>query len=115
MTLHDTVVLVVETVMFEVLTITGLRPATATASGLYVGAPEHVAFSNIWNVTLPFKSPLPAGALIVAESFGMNDCALVSEDGTDVTMTFSLVFVQVGTPLASMLSLAPRVFGESPE
>ena len=39
---------------------------------------------------VPARLP-PAGALIVAESFGMNDCPDVIDDLVDVTTSVSLV------------------------
>jgi hypothetical protein len=55
--------------------------------------PEQLLLSYTSNATLPVTLP-PAGALIVAESFGMNDCADVIDEARVVTITSSLASVQ---------------------
>ncbi len=59
------------------------------------------------NVTVPARLP-PAGAETVAESFGTQFCALVSDDGTVFTVTSSLVSVHAA------LCVVPLVFGRLP-
>ena len=63
-----------------------------------------MVLSNTWKFTLPASGP-PAGALTVALSFGMNDCAEVIDDATELTTTVSLVSEQ------SLLNVEVRLFG----
>src|SRR5215203_4970150 len=78
---HDTVADVVETVVFVVLTVCGEAPATGFVWST-IAVPEQSLLSYAWNWTLPARLPVFAGAVIVAESFGMNDCADVIDEAT---------------------------------
>jgi hypothetical protein len=57
--------------------------------------------------TLPARSP-PADALMVAESFGTQVCAVVMDEGTEVTTTSSSVSSQ------AVLWVVALLLGESP-
>ena len=63
--------------------------------------------ANSLNVTVPARSP-PAGALIVAESFGTQLLGGRHRRGDRVTVTSSLVSVHAA------LWVTPLVFGELP-
>jgi hypothetical protein len=97
---------VVETVVLVVLTVCGDPPATVFVWST-IAEPEQSLLSYAWKRTLPARFP-PCGALTVAESFGMNDCAVDIDDATDVTVTSSAVSLQL------VLWSVPFVFGESP-
>src|ERR671911_237887 len=97
---------VVLTVVLSVPTVCGEAPLTATFC-VRIAVPEQSLLSYALNVTVPARLP-PCGALIVAESFGMNDCADVIDDFTEVTTTSSSVLVQ------SALCVTPLVLGRSP-
>src|SRR5215213_2821673 len=71
--------------------------------------PVQSLLSNAVNVTVPARAP-PEGALIVAESFGMNDCADFIDEATLLSV---LVNVQstVSPDLRSMLTVPPARSG----
>jgi uncharacterized membrane protein len=62
---------VVETVVFVVLTVCGEEPLTGFVWST-IAVPVQSLLLYAWKRTLPARLP-PCGALIVAESFGMND------------------------------------------
>jgi hypothetical protein len=70
--------------------------------------PEQFPVGYRSNDTVPARLPVPAGAEMVAESFGTHRWAVVSDDGTDVTATFSAASVQLA------LCVTALVFGELP-
>jgi hypothetical protein len=72
-----------------------------------MAVPAHVLLLYRSNDTVPARLP-PAAALMVAESFGTQRCAVLIDEGTVVTVTSSAVSVQAA------LWVMPLVFGELP-
>ena len=104
---HDSVVfVVVMAVELVVLTVCGDAPATGFVWSTRA-VPVQSAVSKSRNRTLPARLPAPAATVIVAESFGTNDCAVAIVGVSEITVVVS--------PLAPHTPATPSVFGESPE
>jgi hypothetical protein len=103
---HENVPLASCAVVFDVETVCGEAPDTPTEV-LYRAVPPQLL--PLWseNDTVPARLP-PAVALMVAESFGTHVCAVVIDEGTELTTTVSFESRQ------SVLWVVPLLLGESP-